>query len=166
MAAETIIEQVRTDYLAATDWLQHSLLQAWPRPLAGASHYLTDRYLRRYQRMITQSQVQRPYCFMGVLRCDHHVLVRILPDDERTCIVIDTQTQRRMATYVYRTRERLHTQHLPDAAVVYQMLYDDRAGSWKIALLVQELPLGWENKRILHEMQTVPDFPALFGRNN
>ncbi|MCA9916009.1 MAG: hypothetical protein H6671_14155 [Anaerolineaceae bacterium] len=166
MAPDSTVEQVQIDYLAAMEWLQDSLLQAWPRPLASAPIYLAGQYLRHYQHIMTQYQGRRSYCFVGVLRCDHQVQVKAFADDRRTCVVIDFQTQRRMATYDYQTRERLHTQYLPDGVTVYKMVYDDRGARWKIAALIQELPLGWENKSVLQEMSVIPDFPTTIGRDN
>ncbi|MCB9453643.1 MAG: hypothetical protein H6672_19605 [Anaerolineaceae bacterium] len=166
MPPDSVIEQVKTDYLLAVEWLQDSLLLAWPRPLAGAPFYMADKFLRHYQHVVTQYQVRRPYCYVGVLRCDHQVHVKAFSDDGKRCIVIDYQTQRRMATYNYPSRERLHTQHLTDGIMVYQMIYDDRGAHWKIAAFVQELPQGWENKRVLQEMQVIPDFPSTIGRDN
>ena len=85
--------------------------------------------------------------FVGVLRSDHRLEVRRFSEDGERCLLVDHQTQRRMATYHTRTGQRAVTQDLGDATVVYSMIYDPSDVRWKIDAFVQELPAGWERRR-------------------
>ncbi|MBI5669365.1 MAG: hypothetical protein HZC41_15280 [Chloroflexi bacterium] len=166
MAPDDVVEQVRADYLAALDWLQTSVLEDPARQLAQAARYLNGAYLRRYQTLFQQYYTGRSPRFVGVMRADHEVQVRHFSEDGRRCLVIDAQTQRRMATYDRRRDVRLHTQDLGEGAVVYQMAYDSRDKRWKIEAFIQELPAGWVGARSPRLVRLSLDLPAVSGRDN
>ena len=74
------------------------------------------------------------------------------------CYLLDHQAERRMATYDYWTKRRLNTQDLGAGSYVYEMHYDSVAARWKIAKLIQQLPLGWG-------MSTATQSPLRFSDN-
>ncbi len=162
MAPEEVVVQVRGDYLAAVDWLHASAMDDPSQMYAQASRYLDGVYLRRLQTLLAGGN-QR---FTGVLRADHQVQVRHFSEDGRRCLVIDCQTQRRMATYDRRHDLRLHTQDLGDGAVVYQMVYDVNDQRWKIEAYVQELPAGWGVAKSPQRVRLLLQPPTASGRDN
>lgn len=166
MAPDEVVEQVRADYLAAIDWLQNSVLEDPSRQLTQAAVYLDGAHLKRYQTLFHQYYAGRGPRFVGVMRADHEVQVRCFSEDGSRCLVIDAQTQRRMATYDRRHETRLHTQDLGEGAVVYQMAYDSRDKRWKIEAFIQELPAGWVSSRSPRLVRLSLDLPAVSGRDN
>ncbi|HVU11972.1 MAG TPA: hypothetical protein VHD90_11875, partial [Phototrophicaceae bacterium] len=132
MAPDDVIEQVREQYLEAINWLNESMLMSWTQQLTAASAYLSGSFLRRYRNLLLSQRSARGVQLTGVLRADHNVEVRQFSENGGFCLVVDHQTQRRMATYNHRTQERLHTQDMGDGVVVYAMLYDSKEGRWKI----------------------------------
>lgn len=163
MAPDEVVQQVQADYLAAARWLQDSLLLPPSQQAARASFYLDGPYLRHCQTLFRQHAADQPR-LVGIMRADHQARVRHFSEDGRRCLVIDSQTQRRMATYDCRRHTRLHTQDLGDGAVVYQMLYDGRAKRWKIEAFVQELPAGWDKTPQRVRLSFI--LPAAAGRDH
>lgn len=166
MAPDTVVEQVRKDYISAVQWLQESMLQDWERRWAVAPTYLEGGYLRRYQSLLLQHRLSNQQLFAGVLRADHRVMVSEFCDDGESCILIDQQQQRRMATYYQRTGERVTTQDLGSGAVVFKMVYDPKLRRWKISEYIQELPLGWGQQHSTAPLRMVQDLPPNAGRDN
>jgi hypothetical protein len=162
MAPETVVQQVRAHYLEAVNWLHESASLSWAQQWSAASDYLGGAYLRRYRNLLLTQRDNRIVQFSGVLRADHVVEARQFSQSGGTCLIIDQQSQRRMATYNRRTQERLHTQDLGDGAVVYLMLYDAKDSRWKIGSLVQELPAGWRTRPLIQE--TI--LPGTIGRDD
>jgi TPR repeat protein len=141
MAPEDVLRAVRRDYLEAVEWLHQA-----ERDGRQPQRFLTGAMLvGAAQRLWTRANTP---LFIGALRADHRLVVRRFSEGGESCIIIDHQTQRRMATYHSRTDQRAATQDLGDAAVVYQMNYDQSDGRWKLAAFVQELPRGWERHSI------------------
>ena len=166
MAPDTVLFQVRSDYLGALQWLHDSALKDWSHQLSYAPLYLSGSFLKRHQRLLKQNASSRgPHC-IGILRADHQVEVRYFSEDGERCLVIDSQTQRRMATYDLASRERLHTQDLGSCTMVYQMVYDTRTRRWKIDSFIQELPLGWGNPKLVRHIKVQAELPTPAGRDN
>ena len=154
MAPDDVVQQVRAHYLDAINWLQDSALMSPSRQWSGAADYLSATYLKRYRNLLLKER--NSVEFAGVLRADHTVEVRQFSENGLYCLVIDHQTERRMATYNRKTHERLHTQDLGDGVVVYAMLYDAEDQHWKIGSFIQELPTGWRTSPITQELSTLP----------
>ena len=156
MAPDDVVERVRSEYLEAINWLNESVLAAWSQQWSAAPDYLTGSYLRRYRNLLLSQRDAKGVQLTGVLRADHVVEVRQFSENGAFCLIIDRQSQRRMATYNRRTLERLHTQDLGDGSVVYAMLYDAKDQRWKIGAFIQELPVGWRTRSIVQELTTLP----------
>ncbi len=166
MAPDTVIQQVRSDYLLALDWLHDSALKNWTHRWTYAPLYLSGAYLKAHQLNLQQQRQITGFRGEGVLRADHNVDIRYFSEDGERCLVVDSQTQRRMATYDPVTRARLHTQDLGDCAVVYRMNYDTRSQRWKIESFVQQLPSGWGNPKIARKIKVLGELTDLAGRDN
>jgi hypothetical protein len=165
MAPDDVVDCVREDYLSAVRWLGDNMLTSWPHQWAGSLNYLSGPYLKRFRMGTPPLSGGHPRA-VGVLRADHQVTVRCFSEDGECCLVIDRQSQRRMATYDARTRERIMTQDLGDGAVVYQMRYDVETGRWKIHDFIQELPLGWGAQRRQGRIREMTALPSTLGRDN
>lgn len=164
MAPDDVVDCVREDYLAAVRWMGDNMLASWPHQWSGALNYLSGPYLKRF-RMGTPFLSGERSRAVGILRADHQVTVRCFSEDGESCLVIDHQSQRRMATYDARTHERVMTQDLGDGALVYGMRYDVESGRWKIHDFIQELPPGWgeQPRGRIREMTALP---STLGRDN
>ncbi len=143
MASNDVLQAVEDDYLAAQQWMAESLLAGYLRFLREAPTYLTGSYLAEQQKLIQLQLRKRGPRLTGIIRAHHCVRVRHFSDDGLSCYVVDHQTERRMATYDYWQRRRVHTQDLGEGAYVYHMVYDRVARRWKINEFVQQLPSGW-----------------------
>lgn len=166
MAPDDVVAQVRVDYLGALGWLQDSTLNSWSQRWDGAPLYLTGKYLVRYQKILNHYRLSgAPFC-VGILRADHQVQVRHFSEDGQRCLVVDRQTQRRMATYDYFHHTRIHTQDMGDGVVVYQMMYDQDVHRWKIENYIQELPTGWGDHRKSQHIHMLSALPTVIGRDN
>jgi hypothetical protein len=104
--------------------------------------------------------------FVGVMRADHAVQVRYFSERGDRCLVLDCQTQRRMATYDRRTHERMHTQDLGEGTLVYQMVYDDTLKRWKITAFIQELPPGCCGHKLPRGIKLAASLPPVIGRDS
>ncbi len=166
MAPEIVVNQVRSDYLAAASWLHSSALLERSRQWTMAPVYLDGSFLKRYQRVLMMNQSGDNTSVLGVLRADHQISVRHFSEDGERCLVIDTQLQRRMATYDGYTRERLHTQDLGECSQVYQMVYDTKSRRWKIETFIQELPGGWNTLSASQHIRVLSSLPTSTGRDN
>ena len=166
MAPDEVVREVREHYLEAIHWLHDSTTSTLGQQWSSAAYYLAGAFLRRHQQILMHYRTNGlPGCY-GVLRADHFVQVRQFSEDGDRCLVIDRQTQRRMATYNTRTRTRTMTQDLGSGAVVYVMLYIPKERRWKIDSLIQELPLGWGNHRTQPRIQEHATLPDTIGRDS
>ncbi len=165
MAPDEVTAQVHADYLAAIHWLQESSFHSVEALLPQAAHYLTGSCLKRHQDWCRQYRSAPPR-FWGVLRADHQIQVRHFSDDGARCLVVDRQTQRRMATYDLRTQKRLHTQDLGSYTAIYQLKYDMQAKRWKLETLIQELPAGWERAQSPQRVIISTSLPQSSGRDH
>ncbi len=164
LAPDTVLEQVREDYKRATRWLQDVALQGYDVQLADADSYLTGTMLADHTERINRYRTNpKPLC--GVLRADHVVGVRHFSADGERCVVVDVQVERRMATYHRATGERVGTQHMADATLVYQMQYDREAACWKIAAFIQVLPAAWQHGRTTGRVRLQPELNTTAGRD-
>ena len=166
MAPQAVLRRVRSDYLAASDWMQESVLRGWSYQWSKAAHYLADGYLKQYRKVLQHRHHAAGTLCVGVLRADHRVTVRHFSEDGKRCFVIDHQMQRRMATYDYTSQTRLHTQDMGDCAVVFQMTFDEQEQQWKIAAFVQQLPQGWDSPKLMPHIEVLAKLPRAAGRDN
>jgi hypothetical protein len=165
MAPDDVVEQVRAQYLEAITWLTDTTLSSWAQQWAQAPARLSGACLKRQRRLVLNERSSKGVQFVGVVRADHVVEVRQFSETGSFCLVIDYQSQRRMATYNRRTRERLHTQDLGDGIVVYAMRYDAVDQRWKIDSFVQELPPGWRSNPLIQEFTILPGKYSTVGRD-
>ncbi len=162
MAPDAVVQQVRAQYLDAINWLHESALLSWAQQWSAASDYLAGNYLKRYRNLLLTQRESKTVQFSGVLRADHVVEARSFSETGATCLIVDHQSQRRMATYNRRTQQRLHTQDLGDGALVFVMLYDAKESRWKIGSFVQELPIDWRARPTIQEAT----LPGAIGRDD
>ncbi len=142
--ASDLVGTIQTDYRAALAWQQKSIVLHTARQWREAALYLSGEYLHDYRVTLQHySTANMPRC-VGILRADHHIEIRDLSPDCRQCLLLDTQFDRRMATYDGHTGRRLHTQDLGSGVLIYRMVFDERHHRWKIDAFVQELQLGWQ----------------------
>lgn len=161
MAPDDVVQQVRAHYLDATHWLNDSMLMSWAQQWAGAPQHLSGSFLKRFRNLLLTQRDAKGTQLTGVLRADHTIEVREFSENGGFCLVIDQQTERRMATYNRKNHQRLHTQDLGDGVVVYAMLYDAADGRWKIGGFLQELPMDWR----AHATTQFPHVPGNIGRD-
>lgn len=166
MAPDDVVRDVREHYLEAIHWLHDSTTSTWGQQWSSSAYYLSGAYLRRHQQILMHYRTNGlPSCY-GVLRADHYVQVRQFSEDGDRCLIIDRQSQRRMATYNTRTRTRVMTQDLGSGTVVYVLVYTAKERRWKIDSFVQELPLGWGNHRAQPRIQEHATLPDAIGRDS
>jgi hypothetical protein len=165
MAPDQVVHEVRQNFLESVTWLHESGLPVFEPQWASPQFFLTGEALRRHEQLVTQNRLDpRIQKFTAVLRMHHQVLVRRFSKDGRRCLVVDVQTERRMATYDVRKQTRLHTQDLGSGVVVYRMAYHARDQRWKIEALVQELPAAW-GKRTEPRIEEIQFMPPAAGRD-
>lgn len=166
MAPNPVLERVRDDYLEAMDWLHNCMTLDRAQRWVVAPIYLEGGYLKRFQRIINYYQSTGQTQTYGVLRATHEVNVRYFSENGERCLVVDTQAQRRMATYDLETGERLHTQDLGECTCVYQMVYSSGGNRWKIESFIQELPTGWNQLSGGSRVQLLTHLSESAGRDN
>ena len=165
LAPESIMRMVRDHYMESMRWLPESVFYSWSQQWASAPEYLSGMQLKRHHEILKYHQVGKPPRYIGVLRCTHQPDVCSFSEDGERCLVVDTQTSRRMATYDYWTQDRVNTQDLGDAVIVHEMVYDRASGRWKIDRYIQELPLGWRSEYSSSRLQVVKRLPHVKGRD-
>jgi hypothetical protein len=164
MAPDEVVSQVSSDYLVAVGWMHDTMLSPRIQQLKSATHHLSGTFLKQHQHRLMQPVRFPPV--IGVLRADHHLSVRRFSEDGETCLVVDHQTQRRMATYDARTHARILTQDLGMATLVYSMRFDVTEKRWKIDAFIQELPIGWRNQASSRFLREQAILPTTIGRDN
>jgi len=167
LGPDDVVECVRADYKQALRWLQDVALQEADAQLEQAADYLTGEMLKTHTERLKRYHMYRekPLLFEGVLRADHLVDVRHFSADGEKCLVIDVQIERRMATYALQSGERVGTQHMEDATLVYQMAYDREAERWKISAFVQVLPSAWRKPGAAERVRIQPEIHTTAGRD-
>jgi hypothetical protein len=168
MAPDAVVNQVRHDYLTTVRWMHDHGLSSPAYQMAYAEMYLSGEVLRDFRCRVKENAAERSVLFTGVLRGAHMLEIRRFSQDGEHCLLIDYQSQRRMATYDMRTHQRVLTQDMGDAVLVWSMQYDRAAKRWKQDRFVQELPAVWGKPRarqLLREEPALPD-PFTFGRDS
>ncbi|MHB8625753.1 MAG: hypothetical protein ACYDBJ_22415 [Aggregatilineales bacterium] len=166
MAPRETIQCIEADYLAAQQWALETLLTSYPVYLRELPHYFSGQALTEQVRIVAGTLQRRGPRLVGALRAHHQLQVRRFAEDGMSCCLLDHQSERRMATYDYWTKRRLHTQDLGSGVYVYLMVYDPITARWKIARLIQQLPAGWESgghARI--PIRLTHDLPVAAGRD-
>ena len=164
MAPDQVVHEVRQNFLEAVTWWHEGGLPVFEPQWSSPQYFLSSDALRSHVEMFAQYQTDPLRKFAAVLRMHHQVLVRRFSKDGRRCLVVDYQSERRMATYDVRKQARLHTQDLGSGVVVYRMAYHARDQRWKIEALVQELPAAW-GKRSTPRIEEVQFMPPAQGRD-
>jgi hypothetical protein len=139
MAPGLIVETIQRDYLAFYRYAAETLPQGWMVYLRDLDRYLTGDMLRLQRESLDLRLRHDRGRIIAILRAHHHLQVRHFSNDGLRCLVIDHQSEQRMATYDYWTGKRLHTQDLGGMVYIYQMQFDQAAGRWKIDHLVQQM---------------------------
>jgi hypothetical protein len=165
MAPGYVVQQVRNDYLMGIRWLRESALGSWAAQWEEAPMFFTGTQLQRHQKILSRYKIGPPR-YIDMLDARHFVDVRHFSDDGEHCLVIDRQTERRITTFDYWTREPRLTQALDDSALVYQMRYDKQSRRWKIETFIQELPFGWSAEGDLRRVKVHTTLPPTSGRDH
>lgn len=135
-APDYVRQRVRSDYLEALAWLSASLTEPGYDRLAQAGHFLADEQLQAYSVFCARYSAGR---FSEALAAEHDITVRAFSEDGLACLLLDSQTERRMTIHDLRTGRSPVTQSLEDAIYVYRMVYDTRDRRWKIGRFVQQI---------------------------
>jgi hypothetical protein len=146
MAPDDVITKVKDDFIEAMDWLSETqsmtMLDRWSK----SANYFSGEYLKNYKALNQMHLFKVPFKHLSILRCVHSPTVRHFSQDGETCFIIDHQTETRMALYDANTGERINTQHLDEACVVYQMIYNKFSKRWRVNRYIQQLPVGWASR--------------------
>lgn len=162
IAPDEVVELAREHYLEAVEWLQECALLPRRLQQTQAERYLTGVRLKRFYQAAEEATLSpRPH-LAGVLRGDHQVELRAFSEEGDRCLVLDTQTVRRMATYHQSSGRRAVTQDLGDSVTIYALSWHTDDERWKISAYLQELPLGWNTGT--HRMQELTTLPSFKGR--
>lgn len=162
IAPDDVILQVRNDYLHAIEWLTRTALG---EEISLAPHYLTGRFLERFQTIINYQNSPHHTHFVGVMTARHHIQVRQFSDDGSRCLVVDSQTERRVESRQLHHAGWSLAQDLGDGALVFQMCYDTKAQRWKIESFIQELPAGWGSGADVGRVRLLSHLPTTSGRD-
>lgn len=138
IAPPPIQEQVKRDYLAFYRYATQTLPQGWVAYGHGLSRYLCDDMLQQQRESLNMRLEHDRGRLVDILRASHEVHVRNFSSDGMRCIVIDQQSEQRMATYDYWNGDRLHTQDLGSTVYIYVMRYDAKQERWRIAKHIQQ----------------------------
>jgi len=165
LAPEAVLEQVKVHYRETIHWLQ-DIASDPGNTIENAADYLSGDMLRRFERQIQYRQTT-PLFFVGVLRADHEIDVRYFSSDGQSCLVVDHQTEQRIATYDAETHHRILTQDMGESTLVYRMIYDLDDERWKLDEFVQTLPFGWHLNRKNRHIQVLSTLSSPnAGRDN
>ncbi len=166
MASDETVHNVEADYLAVQRWLIEAALCDYMTFLRDLSRNFSGDALREHEKTVKLHMRKRGPRLIGVVRAHHQVQVRRFSDDGQTCYVLDHQTERRMATYDYWTKRRLHTQDLGAGVYVYRMLFDRGLQRWKIDQFIQQLPTGWDALSVSNApIRLTDELPIAAGRD-
>ena len=142
IAPVDVVEAVTQDYLSFYSYAAQHLREGWVTYGRDLNHFLTGEMLEQQRESIAMRLQNDRGRVVDILRADHDVQVRNFSADGLRCIIIDQQTDQRLATYDYWNRYRLHTQDMGAGIYVYEMAYDMRTRKWKLARFIQCLPPG------------------------
>ena len=93
VAPDDVIYQAGNDYLSAIEWLTWAALGKYNQ---HAPEYLTGRFLAHFQPIVNYQLITDHGFFVGILTSQHHIQVRHFSEVGGRCLVVDTQTERRM----------------------------------------------------------------------
>ncbi len=127
VAPDAVIYQAGNDYLSAIEWLTRAALG---KHTQHAPEYLTGRFLTHFQTIVNYQLIPGHALFVGVMTSQHHIQVPHFSEDGGRCLVVDTQTERRMKSRKMNNHEWLLKQDLGDGALVFQLPYDARVQRW------------------------------------
>lgn len=144
MASDKVVQHIVEQYLAAQRWMTDQPLVSYQTCLNGLAYFVSGPHLQEVRRVMRLQQARSGPRLVGVLRCTHQVSVRHFADDGMSCLIVDSQTERRMATYDYWTKQRINTQNLGSGTLVYRMALDPADKRWKLHEFIQELPTALE----------------------
>jgi hypothetical protein len=165
MAPPQVVEQVTWDYRAAQGWVAMCAAN-WGRFASRLDNYTTGAYLQQQRRVVAALMQSRQPRLTTEFSAVHTLSVRYFSSDGLRCLLIDRQTSRAVTTLDYWSGRPLCRQQLDDRAFVYQIQYDTQDNRWKIAQLVQELPLGWENGKTKGRVKVSAELPVAAGRDS
>src|SRR5690606_3209856 len=121
---EDIMQTVVEHYMQYIEFAQETLMSGWTKYYHDLSNYLSGDYLRLQADNIDARLRKDDLRLIDILRANHEVRVRDFGNDGLSCLLLDFQTERRLATYHYWSKRRIHTQHLDDVICVYRMRFD------------------------------------------
>jgi hypothetical protein len=165
MAPPQVVEQVAWDYRAAQEWATMCAAN-WGKFASRIDNYTTGVYLQQQRRILAALVQSRKPRLTTEFSAVHTLSVRYFSSDGLRCLLIDRQTSRAVTTLDYWSGRPLCRQQLDDRAFVYQLQYDTQDNRWKIAQLVQELPLGWENGKTRGRVRVSAELPVAAGRDS
>ncbi len=167
LAPENIMHTVIQHYQEYVEFAQANLLKGWVGYARALPTFMVDDMLHAQLEVLDTRLRQDNLRLIDILRASHRVHVRNFGDDGLTCLLLDYQTERRLATYHYWTKRRVHTQHLADAILVYEMQYDLDDERWKMANFIQELPPHYYQQTIEGSLDTLENnLPPFLGRDS
>lgn len=166
LAPEVVMHTVIQHYQEYIEFAQENLLKGWVGYAKALPTYMTHNMLTVQLGILDARLLEDNLRLIDILRTSHRVHVRNFGDDGLTCLLLDYQTERRLATYHYWTRRRIHTQHLNDAILVYEMQFDSDDQRWKLANFIQELPPHYYQQTIEGALDTLENnLPPFLGRD-
>ncbi len=167
IAPEDIMQTVVEHYMQYIEFAQETLMSGWTKYYHGLSNYLSGDYLRLQTDNIDARLRKDDLRLIDILRANHEVRVRDFGNDGLSCLLLDFQTERRLATYHYWSKRRIHTQHLDDVICVYRMHFDQLNQRWKIADYIQELPSHYYIQALQGPIDTLDNaLPPILGRDD
>lgn len=166
LATEDIMQDVMQHYMEYIEFAQETLLTGWVRYYHGIRQYLAGDYLQLQLRNLEARLRVDNVRLIDILRANHDLRIRDFGDDGLTCLLLDYQTERRLATYHYWNKRRVHTQQLDDCICVYRMRYDRLNRRWKITEYIQELPAHHYPEALEGPIDTLDNaLPPTLGRD-
>ena len=167
IAPEEIMDTVVQHYMEYIEFAQETLLSGWTRYYHDMTNYLSGEYLRLQKQNLDARLRKDDLRIIDILRADHEVRVRDFSDDGLRCLLLDYQQERRLATYHYWSKRRIHTQHLDDVICIYRMRFDQINRRWKIADYIQELPAHYYIQALQGPIDTLDNaLPPILGRDD
>jgi len=142
MAAPDVVQQVISDYDSVQRWTASALMDGYPFYLGGLPEHYSGEALTEHSRVMLNQVRRTGTRLVGILEATHEIQVRRFSSDGRACYLFDRQTDQRMVTYDHRSKRKVSVQPLGSGLYVYRMVYDVAAKRWKIAELIQQLPVG------------------------
>ena len=156
-----MVRAVKRDFLSTQSWLEECAAD-WGLLARELEHHAAGAYLKRQRAALGLLAQTRGPRLAAVLTSEHHLQVRQFTSDGLRCLLIDRQSQRLVSTRRYWDGRPVASQRLPEAALVFQMVYDLQRRRWKIERLIQTLPVPDSNVRITLSAE----LPGAAGRDN